>query len=989
MKKLKLLVCSICILLSSFVFAACGDNDDELDKIDASEIEITDEFEYNGNPHILVAKYDDEVISGITYSLDNATYKKADEFLEIVGSPDEDVKYLVYFKIELEGYEVYSGKLEVEVELPEIEIGVSYSNLTQTYDGTKKMFTIKHNGNVVTDVKYSLTQNGTYVSNLNLYDAKTYKVYFKFKLDGYAEYSSYKMFTIEKKELTADMFSLEDATGLVYTGEEHEVCVNIENSIVDIDDIDVEYENNVNAGTASVIISAQEGSNFTGSVTKTFNIAKKALTADMFSLENATGLVYTGSAQTPTAVVNGTQLVTMNDVDVAYTNNVNAGEATVTISAKADANFTGSVTKTFNIAKKEVTVTAQDTEALRGTEIADLNLTAKVDGLIDGESLNYSLSAKDYTAEVAAGTSYEIVIEEGNNPNYEITYTGAALYVTDVVIAAVPVGDQEDVELAGFYSDLNSAIKDAEDGTVLILNADIETDETIVINKSIIITSMTFTQTGECYTIKASDNFVGSNVIEASTSSEFTLYGVEVDANKKARAIKVSAGTFYLYNSKVTNGLTSTSFVGGVFVTGTATIGVFDSEITGNDYADSATDKSYQKVYSKDLWIGSQANGMIAAELKNSVIGTVFVNANEYSLEEAGLMIDGGKIDTVYVEYEQDKQKGEFYPAKLSFQSGEIKNLYISTLQTGEWAEVTAIPETFYMGGAIATVTVSETVEGSTDKMTYVIPFNDPDTAVYAYNELKAQEIDAYWTMYVAGENEIKAFMQFADELVLVNDTDFDSTLTIDKTLKINGQGKYKFVASDEFTGDNLILISTDVQVVLEDMEVNANSKARAIKISAGELELNGSKVTGGLSSSFVGGVFVTGMASVSIVDSEITGNDYVDSATDTAYQKAYSKDLWIGSQANGVVAELENSTIGYVFVNANSYSTETAGLKVQGGTLDTVYVEYDEGKAGKLNFEDGTINNLLVSTTTTGEWQEVVAEKGNNYVGGTDYSAE
>ena len=95
------------------------------------------------------------------------------------------------------------------------------------------------------------------------------------------------------------------------------------------------------------------------------------------------------------------------------------------------------------------------------------------------------------------------------------------------------------------------------------------------------------------------------------------------------------------------------------------------------------------------------------------------------------------------------------------------------------------------------------------------ISLTDHDN-VLSYNialeYLKTKEVDAYWTMYVAGENEIKAFMQFADELVLVNDTDFDSTLTINKTLKIDGQGKYKFIASDEFTGDNLILISTDVK---------------------------------------------------------------------------------------------------------------------------------------------------------------------------------
>lgn len=602
MKKLKLLVCSICILLASFVFVACGDKDDDLDKIDASEIEITDEFEYNGNPHILVAKYDDEVISGISYSLDNLTYKKANEFLEIVGSPDQDVEYLVYFKIELEGYETYSGKFEVEVELPEIEIGVSYSNLTQTYDGSKKMFTIKYNNNIVTDVKYSLTQNGTYVSDLNLYNADTYKVYFKFKLDGYAEYRSYKMFTIEKKELTADMFSLVDADGLVYTGEEHEVCVNIENSIVDIDDVDVSYENNVNAGTATVIISSNNGSN-----------------------------------------------------------------------------FTGSVTKTFEIAKKEVTVTANDVSVIKGTEVADLGLTATEVGLVAGDTLNYTLSAKNYTETANIAENFEIDMEEGENLNYNITFTKGTLTVVD----AVEVGGR-------YFADLASTLSVVEDDDEIILHADIEILSTLFLNKN-----MTINGQGK-YKLIASESFTADNMIEISTDVEVILEDIEVNANSKARVIKVSAGTLYVYGAKITGGM-SKSFVGGVFVTNAGQFYMNGGEITGNDYVNSATDTVYYKAYSKDLWIGANAAGMATDSnvyINGGKIGYVFVNANEYSANNPGIFVmDAGEIDTIYVEYDAG------FGATFTYAGGAVEHLLISTTESGVANEVEIKGPLMFIGG--------------------------------------------------------------------------------------------------------------------------------------------------------------------------------------------------------------------------------------------------------------------------------------------------
>ncbi len=65
---------------------------------------------------------------------------------------------------------------------------------------------------------------------------------------------------------------------------------------------------------------------------------------------------WTGSAITPTVTVKdgSTTLKSGTDYTVAYSNNVNAGDATVTITGKG--NYTGTVSVKFKIVKPTYTV---------------------------------------------------------------------------------------------------------------------------------------------------------------------------------------------------------------------------------------------------------------------------------------------------------------------------------------------------------------------------------------------------------------------------------------------------------------------------------------------------------------------------------------------------------------------------------------------------------------------------------------------------------
>ena len=112
-------------------------------------------------------------------------------------------------------------------------------------------------------------------------------------------------------------------------------------------DYTLSYKNNVNAGTASVIVTGK--GNYTGAVTKTFTIAKRSISGATVSVATQT---YTGKALTPkpTVKVGSTTLKEGTDYTLSYASNVNVGTATVTITAKG--NYTGERKATFRIEPK-------------------------------------------------------------------------------------------------------------------------------------------------------------------------------------------------------------------------------------------------------------------------------------------------------------------------------------------------------------------------------------------------------------------------------------------------------------------------------------------------------------------------------------------------------------------------------------------------------------------------------------------------------------
>lgn len=159
---------------------------------------------------------------------------------------------------------------------------------------------------------------------------------------------------VNPKSIAAPSVTINNPTDKTYTGSPCVQGVSVKDSEAKLtfDDISVTYENNINVGTATIIYTGKN--NYTGEIRKNFKITEASITDDMIA--NIPSVTYNTRAHTPdvTVTFEGSPLEAGKDYDVAYTNNINAGTATVTVTGKG--NFTGTASKTFTINKAGLTL---------------------------------------------------------------------------------------------------------------------------------------------------------------------------------------------------------------------------------------------------------------------------------------------------------------------------------------------------------------------------------------------------------------------------------------------------------------------------------------------------------------------------------------------------------------------------------------------------------------------------------------------------------
>ncbi|MCC8044920.1 MAG: CAP domain-containing protein, partial [Clostridiales bacterium] len=280
-----------------------------------------------------------------------------------------------------------------------------------------------------------------------------------------------------------------DASDCTYDGTAKKPTVSVsygDRSLTAGTDYNLSYSDNVNAGTATVTITGT--GYYTGSVDQTFTISPKSLTESMVELDTSASYTYDGAAKeasitvTDAAIVTDTTTLTNGtDYTLSYSNNINAGTATVTISGVG--NYTGSVEQSFTIdpaAISDAAVAVASGDYVYNGTAQKPSVTVMTDSASLTEGTDYTVTS--YDNNVNAGTATVTVTGTGNytgstSGEFTIerktltaaisgtttkTYDGTTAVNTDLTLTLTDIVDGDDVSAAAEGYAYNSAeVKEA------------------------------------------------------------------------------------------------------------------------------------------------------------------------------------------------------------------------------------------------------------------------------------------------------------------------------------------------------------------------------------------------------------------------------------------------------------------------------------------------------------------------------------------------
>ena len=275
-------------------------------------------------------------------------------------------------KVNITGIGNYSGNVIKtfnikQADAKEITSSDISSIENQIYTGYKitPNVEIKNNNSILKkDQDYILT----YQNNINVGDAKII-------IQGVGNYSGTitKNFKITPKSIIeVNISSIEKQ---IYTGTEIKPSIQISDGsskLVLDKDYTISYSNNINEGMAAININGIN--NYQGTITKNFEIVKNNTTTlkniDNLTCTEISDKIYTGKLITPEVVLtdNSYTLIKNKDYILSYENNINIGEGILTITGIGE--YTGKITKQFNILRKDINFTLID-------DIIDQNYTGK------------------------------------------------------------------------------------------------------------------------------------------------------------------------------------------------------------------------------------------------------------------------------------------------------------------------------------------------------------------------------------------------------------------------------------------------------------------------------------------------------------------------------------------------------------------------------------------------------------------------------------
>ena len=340
-------------------------------------------------PNVTVTCNDVELVKDTDYTVSYSNNKNVGTAtISITGIGDYTGTITKNFKIVARG-------------ISDTTIG-SIPNQTYTGNSISALSVITYNGATLTKgTDYTLT----YSNNVNVGTATV-----TIKGQGNFKGTTSKTFSISARAMSDT--SVANVSSQTYTGNSISPLPTItyNNKTLKKDtDYTLSYSNNTNAGTATITITGK--GNFTGTTSKTFSISARAMSDT--SVANISSQTYTGNviSPLPTITYNNKTLKKDTDYTLSYSNNINAGTATITITGKG--NFTGTTSKTFSIsarAMSDTSVVNVGSQTYTGNSILPLptitynNKTLKKD-------TDYTLS---YSDNINAGTATITITGKGN-----------------------------------------------------------------------------------------------------------------------------------------------------------------------------------------------------------------------------------------------------------------------------------------------------------------------------------------------------------------------------------------------------------------------------------------------------------------------------------------------------------------------------------------------------------------------------------------------
>ncbi len=417
---------------------------------DGQEHTITDEISFASGKN-WDAKYGDDARNLITvnsteYKTENSEWSTTKPTFKDAGT------YTVYVKKSITvGEKTYTLETSAQVVINQKAITVTADNKEKTYGEADPTLSASVNGLVEGDsIDYSLSREsgenaGTYTINVA----------------GQASQGNY---TVTYKEGTLTIKASQEKITVTVTGNSDEVTYDgnlhtVEGyTVTGTEDTDIKLTaksealaSGVNAGTYNMGLSEDS---FTVESNNYSNIelvvvdGKLTIKASKYTVENPSDVTYNGESQKQSPVIKDGDKVLEEgkDYELKYSEDTtNAGTVTVTVIGKG--NYEGCNSEvTYKINQKAITVTADNKEKTYGE--ADPTLSASVNGLVEGDSIDYSLSRESGEN---AGTYTINVAGQASQGNYTVTYKEGTLTIkaSQEKITVTVTGNSDEVTYDG------------------------------------------------------------------------------------------------------------------------------------------------------------------------------------------------------------------------------------------------------------------------------------------------------------------------------------------------------------------------------------------------------------------------------------------------------------------------------------------------------------------------------------------------------------